>query len=143
MRPDDITIDQIAKKHADLYCTASLEEKLSDRIATALVEALDCLDEADLASRLTRAERDQEAWFQKYLLEIAKVKDLEARMSDAMKILEEFKAISAADVAGLREDLVDLRYACEGFKALATKLEMERTTVSTSTSGTLTATRPE
>ncbi len=131
MRPDDITIGEIANKHAKAHwnfhgCTEVEFDHTLKHIEAAVTEALDQLDGAELASRLARAENDQGAWFQKYLLEIAKVKDLEARMAEATKILEEYRVIAAADIAALREELVDLRYACEGFMALATKLEMER-----------------
>ncbi len=99
MRPDDITIQEIAKKHAaDVWGKTDLVEAMEN----AITEALDHLDEADLASQLQRAENDRESWYHKWT--------------------ETRDQLNAANlVIKLRDaEIRDLRFAAEGWKAKAT-----------------------
>lgn len=62
-----------------------------------MVEVLDKLDGAELATKMLNAAKDRDGWFHKYLLEVDKVRALEA-------------------------EITDLKYAAKGFKHYAEKV---------------------
>ncbi len=103
MRPDDITIQEIAKKHFDVLNTSDTRgrepdftrEEIEGCIADAITEALDRLSGAELASQLARARNDSDGWLGKYLERAERIKSLE-------------------------QEITDLRFAAEGWKHKAT-----------------------
>ncbi len=96
MRPDDITIQEIAKKHAHPIWWDSGRMTGDQAIAlveAAITEALDHLDEADLASQLARAENDRDGYANRL-------------------------AVANRELNAAKAEITDLRFAAQGMAAI-------------------------